>query len=94
VRQHLIEDYKGWPGDWEGDFDYVDGKLQRHDWGDLAHAEMHERLIGHLSERRTKSNMQVLPSFTVQITPTRFRVPHLVIFGGTKKSPRRRCRWR
>jgi hypothetical protein len=36
VQQYLNEDYKGWPDDWEGDFDYVDGKLQRHDWGDLA----------------------------------------------------------
>jgi Uma2 family endonuclease len=82
VQQYLNEDYKGWPGDWEGDFDYVDGKLQRHDWGDLAHGEMHKRLIGHFSQRREKSNIRVLPSFTLPITPTRFRVPDLVIFGG------------
>jgi Uma2 family endonuclease len=82
VRQYLNEDYKDWAGDWEGDFDYVDGKLQRHDWGDLAHGEMHELLIGHFSQQREKSNIRVLPSFTLQITPTCFRVPDLVIFGG------------
>jgi Uma2 family endonuclease len=82
VRQYLNEDYKDWPGDWEGDFDYVDGKLQWHDWGDLAHGEMHERLIGHFSQQREKSNIRVLPSFTLEITPTRFRVPDVVIFGG------------
>jgi Uma2 family endonuclease len=82
VRQYLNEDYRGWPGDWEGDFDYVDGTLPRHDWGDLAHGEMHERLIGNFSQQREKSNIRVLPSFTLRITPTRFRVPDLVIFGG------------
>jgi Uma2 family endonuclease len=81
AQQYLNEDYRDWAGDWEGDFDYVDGRLQRHDWGDLAHGEMHELLIGHLSERGKKSKIIVLPSFTLQITPTRFRVPDLVIFG-------------
>jgi Uma2 family endonuclease len=66
-------------GDWEGDFDYVDRKLQRHDWRDLAHAEMHERLIGHFSEQGEKSKIIILPSFTLQVTPTRFRVPDLVL---------------
>ena len=49
----------------------MDGKLQRHDWGDLAHGEMHELLIGHLSERGKKSKIIVLPSFTLQITASR-----------------------
>ena len=88
MRQYLNQDYKDWPGDWEGDFDYVDGNLRRHDWGDLAHGEMHERLIGHFSQQREKLNIRVLPSFTLQITPTRFRVPDLVIFGGDRSAQR------
>jgi hypothetical protein len=32
VRQYLNEDYKDWAGDWEWDFDHLDGNLQRHDW--------------------------------------------------------------
>jgi Uma2 family endonuclease len=80
VEQYLREDYKSWPGDWEGDFDYMDGRLERHDLGDLRHGEMHERLIGHFSEQGERSRLRVLPSFTLQITHTRFRVPDLVIF--------------
>jgi hypothetical protein len=82
VRQYLKEGYKDWAGDWEGDFDYVGGKLQRHDWGDLARAEMYGRLIGHFSEQGERSRIRVLPSFTLQITPTRFRVLDLVVFDG------------
>jgi hypothetical protein len=80
VEQYLREDYESWPGDWEGDFNYVDGRLERHDFGDLGHGEMHERLIGHFSEQGEKSKNIILPSFTLQITPTRFRVPDLVLF--------------
>jgi hypothetical protein len=35
---------KDWPGDWEGDFDYLDGDLQQHDYRDYDHATLHTRL--------------------------------------------------
>jgi hypothetical protein len=47
---------------------------------------MHERLIGHLSKQREKWEIRILPSFTLQITPTRFRVPDLVLFERSKSS--------
>jgi hypothetical protein len=62
------------------DFDYVDGKLERHDFGDLRQGEMHERLIGYFSEQAEKSKTIILPTVTLQITPTRFRVSDLVLF--------------
>jgi hypothetical protein len=36
--EYLNGTFKEWPGDWEGDFDYVDGALVRHDWGDSPHS--------------------------------------------------------
>jgi hypothetical protein len=47
---------------------------------------MHERLIGHLSKQREKWEIRIPPSFTLQVTPTRFRVPDLVLFERSKSS--------
>lgn len=76
--EYLKDVFKHWPGDWEGDFDYVDGTLVRHDWGDGPHARLHAQLMGVLALR--EPSISVLPSLTLQITPTRFRVPDLVIY--------------
>jgi Uma2 family endonuclease len=72
--------HKGWDGDWEGDFEYLEGILQRHDWGDYAHALMHSQLLAALPKMGFGSKIYVLPSLTIQITPTRFRVPDIAIF--------------
>lgn len=77
-EEYLEDVFKRWPGDWEGDFDYVDGSLIRHDWGDSPHGRLHAQLMGVLG--LSKPGFSVLPSLTLQITPTRFRVPDLVIY--------------
>ena len=79
-EEYLHGVYKEWPGDWEGDFDYVDGQLQRHDWGDYPHSRMHSELLGWFGQHDRDWHIRVLPSLTLEITPTRFRVPDLVIF--------------
>jgi Uma2 family endonuclease len=76
--EYLKNAFKQWLGDREGDFDYVDGVLVRHDWGDGPHARMHAQLMGVLT--LSEPCISVLPSLTLQITPTRFRVPDLVIY--------------
>jgi len=76
----LRNDFKDWPGDWEGDFDYVDGMLQRHDWGDYSHGNMQTRLMCWFADFKLDWHIWVIPSLTLQITPTRFRVPDVAIF--------------
>ena len=80
AEEYLNEVYRDWEGDWEGDFDYVDGALQRHDWGDYSHSEMHGKLMHWFVDRKKEWGVFVRPSYTIQITPTRFRVPDLMIF--------------
>src|ERR1700736_5941530 len=78
--EYLRGDYRDWSGDWDGDFDYLDGVLQRHDWGDYDHATLHAQLLGWFGEHRLDWKISVLPSFRGQITPTRYRVPDLSIY--------------
>jgi len=78
--EYLKNVFKQWPGDWEGDFDYVDGVLVRHDWGDSPHARMHTELLGWFFNHEHEWSIRGLVSLTLQITPTRFRVPDLVLY--------------
>ena len=67
-------------GEWEGDFDYLDGDLVRHDYGDWEHSRMHTLLTVLLMADDLGFKPLSLPSFTLQINPTRFRVPDLVLY--------------
>jgi Uma2 family endonuclease len=78
--EYLKEVYRDWEGDYEGDFDYVDGDLQRHDWGDFPHGRMHAQVMSWFGTHEKEWGILVMPSYTIQITPTRFRVPDLMIF--------------
>jgi Uma2 family endonuclease len=75
-NEYFAEVYR----DWEGDFDYVDGVLERHDWGDYAHSELHGEVMAWIHDHKLQSKLQVIPSLTLQISPTRFRVPDVSIF--------------
>jgi Uma2 family endonuclease len=79
-NEYFAQIYKNWNGDWEGDFDYVDGVLERHDWGDYSHSEMHSQAMAWIHDQKLQSKFRALPSHTLQITPTRFRVPDISIF--------------
>ncbi|MGD0646999.1 MAG: Uma2 family endonuclease [Acidobacteriaceae bacterium] len=79
-QEYLYGAYKKWPGDWEGDFDYVDGMLVRHDWGDYPHSTMQAHLMGWLGKFMSDWQIYVRPSLTLQITTARFRVPDFAIF--------------
>jgi Uma2 family endonuclease len=72
--------YKGWPGDWEGDFEYVDGMLVRHDWGDYSHSTMQAHLMWWLGKFMSDWQIYVRPSLTLPITTARYRVPDLAKF--------------
>jgi Uma2 family endonuclease len=78
--EYLKGAYKDWPGDWEGDFDYLDGTLDRHDWGDYSHSTVDTQLVAWFAKYLREWHIRVLRSITLEITPTRFRVPDLVIF--------------
>lgn len=55
---------------------------QRHDWSDYPHSTLHAEVLARLAQYRSESHSTILPSLTLQITPTRFRVPDIVIFAG------------
>jgi Uma2 family endonuclease len=77
---YLHDAHRAWPGCAEGDFDYVDGYVVRHDWGDYAHSTLHTQLLDHLRRKESTLKIRALPSLTIQITPTRYRVPDIAVF--------------
>jgi Uma2 family endonuclease len=52
----------------------------RHDWGDYAHSTLHTLLLDHLRRKESALKIRALPSLTIQITPTRYRVPDIAVF--------------
>lgn len=56
-------------GAYEGDFDYVDGDLQRLDWGDFPHSVMHVKVLSWFELHKKKWGVFVMPSYTIQCAP-------------------------
>jgi Uma2 family endonuclease len=61
------------------DCDYVDGKIEERNMGERDHAALQAALILWFGQRQKEWNIEVLPEQRMQISPTRFRVPDVVL---------------
>lgn len=65
------------------DSDYVDGVLVERNVGEITHQMAQQDLVVFLRERRTLWGIFVVQELRVQVSPTRYRVPDvLVVLGG------------
>jgi hypothetical protein len=60
-NEYLNDVYKKWPGDWEGDFDYVEGRLTMSEWSCYFKDQFHsENLAKGYSLAFTRTGLGVL----------------------------------
>lgn len=72
VQEYLTADY-------EVDYDYVDGVLEDRNVGERSHSLLIGLLVAHFGSLKKQLGVQVLPDVRVQVSPTRYRVPDLVL---------------
>jgi Uma2 family endonuclease len=77
VEEYLSEVY-------QPDCDYVDGRLEERNLGELDHSWLQMALILYFGARRKEWNIVVLPEQRVQVKPTRYRVPDVCVLLGPK----------
>ncbi len=63
----------------ERECEYVDGLLVERTGGDYPHARMHSTACGQLVEHATEWNIRCLMSYSMWTSPTRIRVPDLIV---------------
>jgi Uma2 family endonuclease len=65
------------------DCDYLDGVLEERNVGEITHQMAQQELVVFLRERRKLWGIFVVQELRVQVSPTRYRVPDvLVVLGG------------
>jgi Uma2 family endonuclease len=73
VEEYLSTSY-------EGGAEYVDGEVVERLWGERSHSEMQSELLFFLHNRRAELGTLVLPSLTIQVGATRFRIPDVSVY--------------
>jgi Uma2 family endonuclease len=66
------------------DFEYVDGELLERNVGDIDHATLQTFTAAWFASRRGELNLFPLVAVRTQVSPTRFRVPDLIVVRGSK----------
>ena len=61
------------------DCDFVDGALEERKLGEIEHVRLQRRLLLLFAAQMDRWNIEPLKDLRLQITPTRFRVPDLLI---------------
>lgn len=69
------------------DCDYLDGELLERNVGEWDHSRLQMLLSRYLSNREKQWRILVVPEQRVQVKPTRFRVPDILVL--TSPAPRR-----
>ncbi len=64
------------------DRDYLDGELLERNVGEWDHSRLQMLLSGYLSNREKQWGILVVPEQRVQVKPTRFRVPDILVLAG------------
>jgi len=73
VEEYLRSSY-------EGGAEYVDGEVFERNWGERSHSEVQGELLLFLHIRRAELRLFVLPSLTLQVSATRFRIPDVCAY--------------
>jgi Uma2 family endonuclease len=64
---------------WQPDREYVDGEVLERSMGEKDHAAWQAALLRVLSAWRQSANIKVFAELRLQIAPTRFRVPDILV---------------
>ncbi|MGI8988208.1 MAG: Uma2 family endonuclease [Bryobacteraceae bacterium] len=64
------------------DREYVDGIVLERNLGEKDHSRLQARLIHYFLDREAEWGVWVVPEQRVQVTPTRFRVPDVLVMLG------------
>ncbi len=64
---------------YEPDAEYVDGEVEERPMGEYDHASWQRALQKWFLQYEDKWNVRVLPELRVQVSPTRYRVPDMVL---------------
>jgi Uma2 family endonuclease len=61
------------------DCDYVDGRVEERNLGELSHSRLQARIVAYLMARYEKDRVEVFPELRVQVKPRRFRIPDICL---------------
>jgi Uma2 family endonuclease len=75
-----LDQYLRYPNDFEPDADYVDGEIEPRPMGVYDHANWQRVLMEWFLLNAKQWNIRVLPELRIRITPTRYRIPDVVVF--------------
>src|SRR5216684_3733424 len=75
VEEYLATSY-------EPDCDYVDGRIEERNLGELDHSSLQTAVAAYFFARRKQWNITVVVEQRVQVSPTRFRVPDVCVVLG------------
>jgi Uma2 family endonuclease len=67
---------------YEPECDYVDGVLEDRNVGEKTHAKVQKRLLLYMEQRHEAWDIFAAPELRVQVGPTRFRIPDVVVTVG------------
>jgi len=61
------------------DCDYIDGEVRERNMGEQPHARLQGYLTALFFNKRVEWNIRPLPEQRLQVTPTRFRIPDVMV---------------
>ena len=75
VEQYLATSYRP-------DCDYVDGRIEERNLGELDHSSLQTAVAAYFFSRRKRWDITVVVEQRVQVSPTRFRIPDVCVVLG------------
>src|SRR5258708_19739845 len=81
VEQYLATSYRP-------DCDYVDGRIEERNLGELDHSSLQTAVAAYFFSRRKQWDITVVVEQSVQVSPTRYRIPDVCVVLGDRKSTR------
>jgi len=73
---------------YEPDVDYVDGKLEERNVGEIEHSDLVMALSHWLQSHAREWQIRVRPDVRIQVAPTRFRVPDIALCSRSSQDKR------
>jgi Uma2 family endonuclease len=77
---YSLEWYLKHSGEFEPDADYVDGEIELRPMGVLDHATWQQAIEKWFDRQRTEWNIRVRLELRIQVSPTRCRIPDVVVW--------------
>jgi Uma2 family endonuclease len=73
---------------YEPDMDYVDGRLEERNAGEIEHSDVIAAIMEWFLQHAKEWQIRVRPDVRIQVAPTRFRVPDVVLCARSNKDKR------